>query len=159
MTTIPSWEAVLGVPKPSHCNLKAACCSVAVPSVPVWELFQKASQGDETSRDFLSVFIPHPSPEAAKAFYPQDPDHIDRILRIVRQQKTKASLQTQEVVFYHCRNLDSDGRCQIYEDRPAFCRDYPASPMALLIKGCGYQSWVEACKAKLAELGYEIVTE
>ncbi len=157
--TQPGWEAILGVPKPAGCNLKAACCSVAVPSVPVWELFQKAAQGDETSRDFLSVFVPHASHQAARAFYPEDPSHIDRVLAMVTQQKTRAAMQAQQVVFYHCRNLGADRRCQIYEDRPAFCRDYPASPMALLVKGCGYQSWVAACKTRLAELGYEIVGE
>ncbi len=157
--TQPSWETLLGVPKPNSCNLKAACCSVAVPSVPVWELFSKAARGDETSRDFLSVFIPHATHQAAKTFYPEDPSHIDRVLHMVNVQKTKAALQAHQVVFYHCRNLGADRRCQIYEDRPSFCRDYPASPMALLVKGCGYQSWVAACKTKLAQLGYEIVGE
>lgn len=154
-----SWEKILGVTKPQCCNLKAACCSVAVPSVPVDALFAQAAAGDETCRDFLSVFIPHESPEAAKAFYTQDPEHVTRVLNIVRNRKTKASLSENDVVFYHCRNLGENNLCQIYEDRPAFCRDYPASPMAILVKGCGYESWVEACKQKLASLGYEIVPE
>lgn len=137
----------------------AACCSVAVPSVPLEQLFLLAAQGDETCRDFLSVFIPHKSHEAAKRFYKTAPEHVDRVLRLVQGQKTKASLQTRDVVFYHCRNLGPDGLCRIYEDRPAFCRDYPSSPMNILVKGCGYEAWVEACKEKLAELGYEIVPE
>ncbi len=155
----PSWEEILNVPKPSGCNLRAACCCVAVPSVPVGELLSKAAAGDETCRDFLSVFVPHASPEAAKAFYPEGPDHVDRVLRIVGNQKAKVSVDAEDVVFYHCRNLGPDRLCQIYEDRPSFCRDYPASPMAILIKGCGYEAWVDACKQKLAELGYEIVPE
>lgn len=155
----PSWEEILGVPKPSGCNLRAACCSVAVPSVPLDQLFTQAAQGDETSRDFLSVFIPHLSHEAARAFYTEAPEHIDRVLNIVRNRKTKANLTENDVAFYHCRNLGEDRLCQIYEDRPTFCRDYPASPMAILVKGCGYEGWVEACKQKLAELGYEIVPE
>jgi Fe-S-cluster containining protein len=153
----PSWEEILGVPKPQGCNLKAACCSVAVPSVPFEQLFRLASQGDETCRDFLSVFIPHPSTEAAKAFYPEGLEHIDRVMAIVRNQKTRSEVKAEQVVFYHCRFLDEQRRCQIYEDRPQFCRTYPASPMSILIKGCGYESWVEACKQKLASLGYEIV--
>lgn len=157
--TQPSWEAILGLPKPYTCNLRAACCSVAVPSVPLDQLFTQAAQGNETCRDFLSVFIPHASHQAAKNFYTEAPEHIDRVLSIVRNQKTKANLQESDVVFYHCRNLGENRLCQIYEDRPAFCRDYPASPMAILVKGCGYEPWVEACKQKLATLGYEIVSE
>lgn len=152
-----NWEEILGVPKPKTCNLKAACCSVATPSVPVPQLLSLAAGGDETSRDFLSVFLPHASHVAARTFYHEAPEHIDRVLGIVRRQKTKVSLSESDVVFYHCRYLDEARRCRIYEDRPTFCRDYPASPMSLLIKGCGYEEWIQACKDKLAGLGYEIV--
>ena len=152
-----AWDRILGVPKPSSCNLKAACCSVAVPSVPVTELFRLAAAGDETCRDFLSVFLPHASPQAAKDFYPEGPEHIDRVLSIVRKGKTKTEVAESSVVFYHCRFLGENRLCRIYEDRPQFCRTYPASPMSILIKGCGYESWIEACKQKLAELGYEVV--
>lgn len=155
--TQANWEELLGVPKPKGCNLKAACCSVSTPSVPVSELFRLAGEGNETCRDFLSVFIPHPSHQAAKDFYPEAPEHIDRVLRMVQRQLTKVAMETEEVVFYHCRFLDAERRCQIYEDRPDFCRDYPVSPMSILVKGCGYEPWVDACKLKLAELGFEIV--
>jgi Fe-S-cluster containining protein len=151
------WSEILGVPKPQTCNLKAACCSVATPSVPADDLLRLAVEGDETCRDFLSVFIPHLTHQAAKDFYREAPEHVDRVLSIVRKRQTKAVLEEKDVVFYHCRFLDGERRCQIYEDRPAFCRDYPASPMSILIKGCGYVPWVEACKEKLGQLGYEIV--
>jgi Fe-S-cluster containining protein len=153
-----SWETLLGVPKPRSCNLRAACCSVATPSVPVDELLRRAAEGDETCRDFLSVFVAHLSPEAAKAFYHEDPSHIDRVMRLVRAKSTRVSMDEADVTFYHCQYLDENRRCQVYEDRPTFCRDYPASPMAILVKGCGYTEWVEACKQALAALGYEIVS-
>jgi len=148
------WEKLLGVPKPKMCNLMAACCSVATPSVGADELLKQGAAGDETSRDFLSVFIPHESHEAAKAFY-----HIDRMLAIVRSRKTRQGLAEKDIVFYHCRFLGEDRRCQIYEDRPTFCRKYPASPMSILVKGCGYEPWVDSCKKSLLQLGYEIVPE
>ncbi len=151
-----SWESILGVKKPACCNLRAACCSVSTPSVPVDEMLKLAAQGDETCRDFLSVFIPHRSHEDARAFYPEDPSHIDRVLSIVNNQRTRVKLEAQDVTFYHCRYLGEDRRCQVYEDRPTFCRDYPNSPMAILVKGCGYTDWVEACKQKLAQYGYAI---
>lgn len=154
-----SWEDILGVPKPGGCNMKAACCSIATPSVPLEDLLALAAQGDETCRDFLSVFEPHASLEAAKQFYPGGHEHIERVLQIVRKQKTRTDMVADQVVFYHCRYLGADRLCQIYEDRPAFCRKYPASPMSILIRGCGYESWVAACKQKLAALGYEIVSE
>lgn len=152
-----SWETILGIPKPASCNLMAACCSVAVPSIPVDELFEQAAQGNETCRDFLSVFIPHLSHEAAKDFYPEQPEYIDRILARVATQSTKAQLEPESVVFYHCRYLNEERHCTVYEDRPQFCRDFPSSPMNILVKGCGYQGWVDACKEKLRQLGYEVV--
>jgi Fe-S-cluster containining protein len=153
----PNWEELLGIPKPKACNLKAACCSVATPSIPVAQLLQRAAEGEETARDFLNVFVAHASVEAAKAFYPEDPTHMDRVADMVTGQATKGSLNASDLVFYHCRYLGEDRRCQVYEDRPEFCRTYPASPMALTIKGCGYTAWKLACALKLKELGYEIV--
>ncbi|MDX2084452.1 MAG: YkgJ family cysteine cluster protein [Candidatus Melainabacteria bacterium] len=156
MAKADTWADILGIPKPSCCNLKAACCAVATPSLPVPEMFRLAAQGDETCRDFLSVFIAHASAEAARTFYREDPGHIDRVLGLVGQQQTRVSLAENDVVFYHCRYLDAERRCQVYEDRPTFCRDYPTSPLNILVKGCGYQAWADACKHKLRTLGYEV---
>ena len=154
-----NWEDTLGVKKPPSCNLMAACCSVATPSVPVPELLKQAAMGDETCRDFLSVFLPHASHQAARDFYKIQPEHVDRVLRKVKGRLTKKELNEEDIVFYHCRNLGDNGLCQIYEDRPQFCRDYPANPTAILVKGCGYENWVDECKQVLATLGYEIVDD
>jgi Fe-S-cluster containining protein len=156
---LPRWEDILEVPKPVSCNTKAACCSVATPSLPVDDLLAQAAEGDETCRDFLSVFIPHDSPQAAKAFYPEGAAHIDRVLALVDAKSTRSAVSADRVVFYHCRNLGSNKLCQIYEDRPTFCRDYPTSPMNILIKGCGYEAWAAACQAKLKDLGFEVVEQ
>lgn len=44
---------------------------------------------------------------------------------------------------FSCRNLGGDGRCQIYSDRPDFCREYPIPEMiefgGALLPGCGYR--------------------
>lgn len=44
---------------------------------------------------------------------------------------------------FSCRNLGADGRCQIYEKRPDFCREYPIAAMFKmggdLLPGCGYR--------------------
>lgn len=152
-----NWEELLGVSKPSCCNMKAACCSVSTPSVPISDLIKLAAEGDETARDFLSVFVAHANHQAAKDFYPEDPSHIDRVMEMVQVQATKGAMKPEDVVFYHCRYLGEDRLCQVYEDRPQFCRDYPASPMALTIKGCGYEPWKKACAKKLKDLGFEIV--
>lgn len=130
---------------------------MAVPSCAPTQLLAQAAQGDATARDFLSVFMAHPSHQAARDFYPEDPTHIDRVLAMVASKATKAPLQPADVVFYHCRNLGPDRRCQVYEDRPTFCRDYPASPTSYLIKGCGYAGWQQACQNVLRQLGYEVV--
>ena len=44
---------------------------------------------------------------------------------------------------FSCRNLGGDGRCQIYSERPDFCREYPVAEMfevgGELLPGCGYR--------------------
>lgn len=44
---------------------------------------------------------------------------------------------------FTCSNLGGDGRCQIYSERPDFCREYPIPEMfrvgGELLPGCGYR--------------------
>ena len=155
-----SYEAILGVPKPPCCNLKAACCSISTPSIPAAQLFEAAAHGTlpekSTAQDFLSVFVPHKTHQAARDFYPEDPSHVDRVLALAAGSDLKATITPDEVVFYHCRYLDEQRRCKVYEDRPEFCRNYPTSPMNLLVKGCGYEAWARQCRDKLRTLGYAV---
>lgn len=160
MTSAPdTWEAILGLPKPKTCNLQAACCAVSTPSLPPGELLAAAALGDETARNFFSLFIPHVSHEVAQAFYPEEPQHIARVCKIVKARATRNAMETDELVFYHCRYLDEQRRCRVYEDRPTLCREYPVSPMNILVKGCGYEDWAQACRKKLKTLGFEVVGE
>jgi Fe-S-cluster containining protein len=50
---------------------------------------------------------------------------------------------TPDGVQFQCKHLSSENRCQIYANRPDFCRKYPSEKTLLLggqlAKGCGFQ--------------------
>lgn len=41
-----------------------------------------------------------------------------------------------------CNYIGDDNLCQIYENRPQACKDFPASPFEGLPDGCGYEGWI-----------------
>lgn len=41
-----------------------------------------------------------------------------------------------------CNYIGDDNLCQIYENRPQACKDFPSSPFEVLPEGCGYEGWI-----------------
>ena len=41
-----------------------------------------------------------------------------------------------------CNYIGEDNLCQIYENRPQACKDFPSSPFEGLPEGCGYEGWI-----------------
>ncbi len=90
-----------------------------------------AEAGDEGARDFLGVFEPYESVEAARA---QDGELVDNILK---------ELGTSEgVTFYGCKFIKEDNLCGNYENRPLLCRHCPSTPWAVVPPGCGFENWL-----------------
>jgi Fe-S-cluster containining protein len=136
------FEEVFDEPKPQCCSL-GACCKVASPSQPFFTLWEKAAQGEPFSRGFLSIFEAYPSHEAASQVVP---GLVERTLKAAL--KNPAFESEADIVFYHCRYLQADNRCGVYEDRPQFCRDYPDTPFVVMAPRCAYEGWGKACKTK-----------
>lgn len=112
------------------CHQCGVCCSFASSPFSYAQLQQKAAAGDYFATQFTSVFLPYESVEAAKARFPELVTEIDA--------------QTDEDVhYYYCPHLTEDKRCGLYNDprRPQICADYPETPLILMYKNCGYQSW------------------
>ena len=108
----------------------ATCCNLACSEFSPEELKQKAQNGDNFAKQFLSVFIPYNSKEEARKVYPE---YIELL------EKNKEY----DVYFYHCPKLTEDKRCSDYENRPQICRDFPDNPLSILPDSCGYKKWKE----------------
>ena len=124
------FQEVLAYRKNFKCVGCATCCNLACSEFSPEELRQKAQNGDNFAKQFLSVFIPYNSKEEARAVYP---DYIE----LLEEHKED------NVYFYHCPKLTKDNRCSDYENRPDICRKFPDNPLSLLPSKCGYRQWKE----------------
>jgi Fe-S-cluster containining protein len=147
MTT---WETLLGISWPKNaCDRSGECCRGATQVAPWQTLVVNAAQGNQTARDFLNQFIPYPHLEAAKA---SAPHAVEASFAIAEQRGNPSD----EIVFYHCRYLKGQSECQIYEDRPELCRDFPESPFGAIPKCCGYMPITQECLSKIEILRNEL---
>ena len=128
------------------CKMCGKCCRMAIASIPHEELTERATGGDKSSIEFLELFEPYESLEAALKIDAETvkniPDYKNR-------------------TFYHCRFLRDDNMCSKYENRFEVCRLFPSTPWAIHPPGCGFEGWLfnerELHKKKIRELKEEII--
>lgn len=140
------WSEVTGVPLP-QCKMQGCCCRGASPSVPYHQLLRKAAQGETFARDFFTIFVPYDSHESARAV---EAGLVERTLKAA--EKDSGFEGPEDVVFYKCRYIGDDNKCQIWEDRPQLCRAYPDTPFVVFAPGCAFEPWSKAVRAKYAEI-------
>lgn len=144
------WEKLLGISWPRNaCDRSGECCRGAAQTAPWNTLLRDAAQGNLTARAFLNQYVPYPSLEAASA---SAPDAVAASLAITEQRGDVK----ENVVFYHCRFLKNKSECQIYEDRPTLCRDFPESPFGAIPACCGYASTTKRCLDQVESLRREL---
>lgn len=95
---------------------------------------------------------PYANHEAARHVAP---GLVDRTLKAALKQPEVFQNPAEDIVFYHCRYLGADNRCQVYEDRPGFCRDYPDTPFVVFAPGCAYENWGAQCRTAFNQLKQE----
>lgn len=150
-----SWQELLDVRWPrsdrpeSLCDQSGECCRGSAQLAPWKNLLAQAAKGDETARDFLNQYIPYPNQATAQT---QAPDAVAASLKIAGERGD----QLEDVVFYHCRYLKNRNQCQIYEDRPTLCREFPESPFGAIPACCGYAALTQNCQTKLQNLKNEL---
>jgi Fe-S-cluster containining protein len=145
-----TWESLLGIAWPQNaCDRSGECCRGAAQTSPWNNILAHAAQGDDTARDFLSQYMPYASLTEAQAAAPHA---VEASLAIAEQRGD--SLES--VIFYRCRYLKGQSECQIYEDRPSLCRDFPESPFGAIPKCCGYTSVTQACLGKIETIRQEL---
>lgn len=130
-------ESYLNTRPQSLCHMCGKCCRVVTTPTPYNKLKRMAFQGDEGAKDFLSIFVPYESIEAAREV---DAGVVDNILNLLKADNP--DLKEDEMTFYCCKYLQDDNKCSNYENRPALCRHFPSTPWAIVPPGCGFEGWL-----------------
>ena len=144
------WSEKLNIPLP-ECNKCGCCCKCASPSASYLKLLEKAANGEDFARDFLSIFVPYNNIEEAKVLYP---DIVERSVKAIKKSTNNDDFI--EPVFYKCRYVSDENTCGIYEDRPELCREFPGIPQVIVAKQCAFYDWTIECRKKLEELKTEL---
>ncbi|MFN8614520.1 MAG: YkgJ family cysteine cluster protein [Vampirovibrionales bacterium] len=122
-------------PLPDLCHKCGRCCKTATTATLHHNLVERAHSGEKEALDFLRIFEPYPSIEAARAVVPEQ---VEKVLAEAAQQD---GLDPEQMTFYHCRYVTPEGICGIYDQRPRCCREAPAHGWSLMPPGCGFEGW------------------
>lgn len=126
------------------CLMCGRCCRAATTYIPHGELVKMAEEGDEGAKDFLSLFEPYPSIEAARE---ADAAIVDNVLKRLET----AEEPQKDVTFYKCRYIQDNNLCGRYETRPQLCGRFPTSPWAIIPPGCGYEGYLFQCREEIKQ--------
>lgn len=117
------------------CQMCGKCCKVATTFKTYEELLELANNGDESAKDFLKIFEPYPSINAARKVSPETVDNIIESLK-------HSTAPVEKLTFYKCKHVSENNLCGIYQNRPEVCERFPASPWAVIPPGCGFEGYL-----------------
>ncbi len=142
---------------PDLCHKCGRCCKSATTFHSYKELQRRVELGEEGAMEFLRVFQPFPSIEAARKAVPEQ---VDQVIRVLEREDR---LVWDDLTFYHCRYVTEEGLCGIYEERPSFCKQFPVHGWGVIPPGCGFEGWQysqretqQAQVRKLKELQFQM---
>ena len=134
------------------CLMCGRCCRVAATTTPYEELVKMEDKG---AKDFLSIFEPYESIDAAREV---DSAIVDNILE---RFDIKEKIAKDQLTFYRCKYIQDNNLCGKYQDRPVLCKHFPASPWAIVPPGCGFEGWLflkrEEIKQKIRKVKEELI--
>ncbi len=111
------------------CSCCGSCCRLASSEYSFEELQQRAKNGDKFSQEFVSVFVPYKSKDEPRKLFP---DYIELL---------EKTFKGEELYFYYCPKLGTDGLCTDYKNRPDICRIFPSDPLVVFPMKCAYNQW------------------
>ena len=130
-------ESIISERPQSLCKMCGKCCRVVTNTRYTYdEICSMARNGNEYAQDFVKLFEPYPSIEAARQV---DKDTVDNILR---RFEACGEIDIEKVTFYGCKYLLENNMCSIYEERPVLCKLCPSSGWVVTPPGCGFESWL-----------------
>ena len=118
------------------CNMCGRCCRVVTTSKSYEELKELQAQNDEGACEFLKIFEPYPSIEAARKV---DEELVDNVINLLKED---GNYDENKLTFYGCKYLQENNLCSIYEERPVLCRHCPSTPWSIVPPGCGFEGWL-----------------
>ena len=118
------------------CNMCGRCCRVVTTSKPYDELLKLQAENDEGACEFLRIFVPYPSIEAARKV---DAEVVDNVIELLKEDN---NYDENKLTFYGCKYLLDNNLCSIYEERPVLCKHCPATPWSIVPPGCGFEGWL-----------------
>lgn len=126
------------------CHMCGRCCRVVTTQKSHKELKRLAELGDKMACEFLKIFEPYCSIEAARKV---DKELVDNV---IERLSIDGNFNEENTTFYRCKYLLEDNLCSIYEERPVLCRHCPSTPWSIVPPGCGFEGWLflEREKAK-----------
>ncbi len=118
------------------CHMCGKCCRVVTTSIQYSQLLKMSKSGDKAANDFLSLFVPYDSVEAARKV---DETVVDNIIHHL---KIDGKFNENEITFYFCKYLGDDNLCSRYETRLDLCKHCPSTPWSIVPPGCGFEGWL-----------------
>lgn len=118
------------------CHMCGRCCKMSTTPNTYEELKAQMAQGHPGASDFLELFEPYPSIEAARKV---DAEIVDNIINSL---KADEKYDEKNLTFYRCRHIMDNNLCGIYQNRKKLCDNFPVSPWAVAPPGCGFEGWL-----------------
>lgn len=118
------------------CKMCGKCCRIATTEKTYPELLEACEKGDSSAMDFLSIFEPYPSIEAAREV---DAPTVDNIISTL---KKFSKYDESRLYFYHCKYIQDNNLCGHYEKRPFVCKFAPSSAWTVFPPDCGFNGWL-----------------
>lgn len=121
----------------SLCKMCGKCCRVVTNTKYTYsEIKQMAKEDNDFAKDFLKIFEPYPSIDAAKSV------DAGTVENIIEHLKMDEKFNEKELTFYKCKYLLENNMCSIYEERPTLCIHCPSSGWVVVPPGCGFEGWL-----------------
>ncbi len=120
----------------SLCLMCGKCCKVSTTTIPYEQLKTLAESGDKGAIDFLDIFEPYKTIDAAKKV---DEKTVNSILDLI---KTYDATDETTLTFYKCKHLLDNNLCGIYNERKDLCNRFPSSIWAIIPAGCGFEGFL-----------------
>ena len=117
------------------CLMCGRCCRVATTPKLHKDLVKLAEDGDESAKEFLTLFEPYSSIEDARKV---DAKIVDNILKVIES----AGEDINKVTFYRCKYIMDNNLCGRYKDRLDICKRFPSTMYAVVPPGCGFEGWL-----------------
>ncbi len=120
----------------SLCKMCGKCCRLVTIPYSFDHVKKLADEGDERAQDFVDLFEPYESVEAAKRI---DNDTVENVIKLF---KLDGKYDEKSLVFYRCRYIQPDNLCSNYNNRRILCKHFPSTPWAIVPVGCGFEGWL-----------------